>query len=46
MDVGDQETAELLRALLEELGAMREETRALLEEMLRKLDSIDRSQHS
>ena len=48
MDVRDADAAELLRALLEELRALREEAarqRALLEEMLRKLDSLERSQY-
>ena len=49
MAVRDAEAGELLELLLEELRALREETArqtSLLEEMLRKLDSIDRSQHS
>jgi hypothetical protein len=49
MDVRDQEAAELLRMLLEELRALREETArqtALLETMLRKLDGIERTQYS
>ena len=48
MDVRDQETAELLRQLLEEVRALRGDAAqltALLAEMLRKLDSIDRSQY-
>jgi hypothetical protein len=47
MDVRDQDVAELLRALLDELRALREETArhtALLEEMLRRLEAIERSQ--
>jgi hypothetical protein len=49
MDVRDQDAAELLRMLLEELRALREETArqtALLEAMLRKLDGIERTQYS
>jgi hypothetical protein len=49
MDVRDQDAAELLRALLDELRALREESvrqSALLEEMLRKLAEIERSQSS
>ena len=49
MDVRDHETAELLRLLLEELRALREQTlrqSELLEAMLQKLDSIERSQYS
>lgn len=49
LDVRDQEAAELLRMLLEELRALREETApqtALLEVMLRKLDGIERTQYS
>jgi len=49
MDVRDQDAAELLRALLDELRALREETArqsALLEEVLRKLDAIERTQYS
>ena len=42
MDVRDQDVAELLRALLEELRAEREETVALLEAILRKLGDISR----
>jgi hypothetical protein len=40
MDTRDQDAAELLSALLEELRRMREETNALLEEILRKLEDI------
>jgi hypothetical protein len=49
MDVRDQDAAELLRALLDELRALREETvrqSELLEEMLRRLGAIERSQYS
>jgi len=49
MDVRDQDAAELLRALLDELRALREETArqsALLEEVLRKLGEIERTQYS
>ena len=35
MDVRDQDAAELLRVLLEELRSMREQTNALLEEIRR-----------
>ena len=48
MDVRDHETAELLRLLLEEIRALRGDTAqltALLESMLQKLDSIERSQY-
>ena len=45
MDVRDQDAADLLRALIEEVRLLREQTTALLEAMLWKLDSIDRSQH-
>jgi hypothetical protein len=49
MDVRDQDAAELLRTLLDELRALREETvrqSALLEEMLRKLADLERAQYS
>ena len=49
MDVRDQDAAQLLQAILEELRALREEAArqtALLEAMLQKLDSIERSQYS
>jgi hypothetical protein len=49
MDVRDQDAAELLRAVLDELRALREETArqsALLEEMLRKLADLERTQYS
>jgi len=45
MDVRDQDAAELLRLLIEEVRQLREQTTALLEAILAKLDSIDRSQH-
>jgi hypothetical protein len=48
VDVRDQEVAELLREMLAEVRALREEAArqtAVLEEMLRKLDSLDRSQY-
>jgi hypothetical protein len=47
MDVRDQDAAELLRALLDELRILREESArqtTLLEEMLRRLEAIERSQ--
>jgi hypothetical protein len=40
------EQAELLRELVEEVRRLREETTALLREMLVKLESIERSQYS
>ena len=43
MDVRDQDAAELLRALLEELRRTREETNALLEEILKKLHDISQN---
>jgi hypothetical protein len=49
MDVRDQDAAGLLRAVLDELRALREETArqsALLEEMLRKLADLERTQYS
>lgn len=49
MDVRDQDAAELLRALLDELRALREETvrqSALLEEVVRKLADLERTQDS
>jgi hypothetical protein len=48
VNVGDTETHELLERVLEELRALREEAARqtmLLEEMLRKLDSLERSQY-
>jgi hypothetical protein len=46
MDVRDQETAELLQALVEEVRLLREQTTALLEAILRKLEEIERTQYS
>jgi hypothetical protein len=49
MDVRDQDAAELLRALLEELRALRvegERQSALLEQMLARLASLERTQYS
>jgi hypothetical protein len=46
MDVRDQETAALLHAVLEEVRLLREQTTALLEAILRKLDEIERTQYS
>lgn len=46
MDVRDQETAELLRMLVEEVRLLREQTTALLEAVLRKLEDIERTQYS
>jgi hypothetical protein len=43
MDVRDQDAAELLRALIDEVRLLREQTTALLEAILQKLDSIERS---
>ena len=45
MDVRDQDAAELLRALIDEVRLLREQTTALLESILQKLDSIERSQY-
>jgi hypothetical protein len=45
MDVRDQDAAELLRALVDEVRLLREQTTALLEAILQKLDSIERSQY-
>jgi len=45
MDVGDHETAELLRALIEEMRTLREQTTALLDAILRKLDDLERTQY-
>jgi hypothetical protein len=42
----DSEHEELLRQLLEEVRRLREETTALLRELLVKLESIERSQYS
>jgi len=46
MDVRDQDAADLLRELIEEVRLLREQTTTLLEAMLRKLDSIERTQYS
>jgi hypothetical protein len=46
MDVRDQDAADLLRELIEEVRLLREQTTALLEAVLRKLDSIERTQYS
>jgi hypothetical protein len=46
MDVRDQETAELLRALIDEVRTLREQTTALLDAILRKLDDLERTQYS
>jgi hypothetical protein len=49
MDVRDQDAAQLLQAILEELRGLREESArqsALLEAMLQKIGSIERSQYS
>ena len=46
MDVRDQDVAELLRVLIEEVRLLREQTTTLLEAILQKLDSIERTQYS
>ena len=49
MDVRDQDDAELLAALLDELRMLREEAArqtALLEAMLRRLEALERTQYS
>jgi len=46
MDVRDQDAGELLRALIEEVRLLREQTTTLLEAMLQKLDSIERTQYA
>jgi len=46
MDVRDQDAADLLRELIEEVRLVREHTTALLEAILKKLDSIERTQYS
>jgi hypothetical protein len=46
VDVRDEEGRELLAALLAELRVSREQTTALLEAILRKLDEIERTQYS
>ena len=48
MDVRDQELADLVRQLLDEVRAMRTENERiarLLEQMLEKLSSLERSQY-
>jgi hypothetical protein len=49
MDVRDAEARELIERILEELHALREEAArqsALLDAILQKLDSIERTQYS
>jgi hypothetical protein len=46
MDVHDKITAEVLQALLEEVRLLRQQTTSLLEAILAKLDSIERTQYS
>jgi hypothetical protein len=46
VDVRDQQTGELLRVLVEEVRLLREQTTALLEAIVRKLDDIERTQYS
>jgi hypothetical protein len=46
MDVRDHESAELVLALTEEVRLLREQTTALLEAILRKLDDLERTQYS
>jgi hypothetical protein len=46
MDVRDQDVAELLRVLVDEERLLREQTTTLLEAILAKLDSIERTQYS
>jgi hypothetical protein len=46
MDVRDEDVAELLRTLIDEVRLLREQTTALLEAILAKLDSIERTQYS
>ena len=45
MDVRDQDAAELLRVLIDEVRLLREQTTALLEAMLAKLADIERTQY-
>jgi hypothetical protein len=45
MDVRDQDAAELLQALIDEVRLLREQTTSLLEAILKKLDSLERSQY-
>ena len=44
MDVPDQDAIDLLQALLEEVRLLREQTAALREAVLRKLEDIERTQ--
>lgn len=44
MNVHDEESAELLRVLVEEVRLLREQTNALLDAILRKLEDIERTQ--
>jgi hypothetical protein len=46
MYVRDHDAADLLRALVDEVRLLREETTTLLEAILQKLDSIERTQYS
>jgi len=46
MDVRDQDAGGLLRALVDEVRLLREQTTALLEAILAKLDAIERTQYS
>ena len=46
MDVRDQDTHEHLQALVEEVRLLREQTTALLDAILAKLDAIERTQYS
>jgi hypothetical protein len=46
MDVRDQDAAELLRMLIDEVRLLRGQTTALLEAVLRKLDDLERTQYS
>jgi hypothetical protein len=46
MDVRDQDVAEILRVLVDEVRLLREQTTTLLEAILAKLDSIERTQYS
>ena len=45
MDVRDQDTRELLRLLIEEVRLLREQTTTLLDAILKKLESLERSQY-
>ena len=46
MDVRDQDAAELLERLLEELREETARQTGLLESMVRKLDALERTQYS